>query len=76
MSIEIRKAIRDVMSDKELLSNISDDQDFFEHGASSLTVVDMQIKIEALVGLAAETSKLLMNPTVDGWVSVYSAENS
>ena len=76
MSKEIRKAIHDVISEKELLNGISDDQDFFDQGASSLTVVDMQIKVEAIVGKAAETAKLLLNPTVDGWVSVYSDTNA
>ena len=68
----IRNIITDVIKEKEALQSISDEQDFFEQGASSLTVVDLQLRIEELLGKTVDTAKLLLEPNINGWVAAYS----
>jgi acyl carrier protein len=76
MPEEIRNAITKTFNDKPILKDIEADQDFFDLGASSLTVVDLQIQIEKLLDLAVETSKLMAMPTLNGWVEAYTAQKS
>lgn len=68
---EIRKTITSIFNEKPILKGISITQDFFDLGASSLTIVDLQIQIEKVLGLVVQTSKLMTTPTLDGWVSAY-----
>jgi len=70
---EIRKVIIEVVEKKEILASISVEQDFFDRGASSLTVVDLQLQIEELIGRTVPTSELMLNPTINGWASAYAS---
>ena len=56
------ETIRTIFNGKPILKDIDNDQDFFDIGASSLTVVDMQM----------QTSTLMKNPTINGWANAYS----
>jgi acyl carrier protein len=71
--INVRKLIMDFLSEKPVLKDISPDQDFFDVGASSLTIVDLQIQLEEKLKKEVPTATLMSNPTVDGWVSAYAA---
>ncbi|WP_340679280.1 acyl carrier protein [Paraglaciecola sp.] len=71
---EIKTTIEKFFKEKPVLEGISQDQDFFESGASSLTIVDMQIQIEKAIGVAVETHKLMANPTIKGWVELYGSQ--
>jgi len=42
--------------------------DFFERGASSLTIVELQIQIEEKLRLQVPTSRLMATPTMSGWL--------
>lgn len=68
---EIKKRIESVFSKQPLLKGLGEDEDFFDSGASSLTIVDMQLKVEKLLGKSVETSVLMAKPTINGWVSTY-----
>ncbi|TQV81085.1 acyl carrier protein [Aliikangiella coralliicola] len=57
--------------EKEIMKDLTEDEDFFELGVSSLTVVELQIVIEKALGLEVSTSKLMGAPTVKEWVEVY-----
>ncbi len=72
----IRETITDIFNEKPILANIAPDQDFFDVGASSLTVVDLQIQIEKALGIEVDTSKLMTDPTIDGWVAAYTAKQA
>ncbi|WJG11191.1 acyl carrier protein [Aliiglaciecola sp. LCG003] len=63
--------IKSVFSQSAILKNIDLDQDFFDVGASSLTVVDMQLQLEKSLGIEVPTSTLMTNPTINGWASAY-----
>ncbi|MGS0894404.1 acyl carrier protein [Burkholderia stagnalis] len=49
------------------------DEDFFDRGASSLTIVELQIQIETKLQIRVPTSKLMAAPSVDGWAGLYEA---
>lgn len=70
----VRRTITELFKQKALLSNIASDQDFFDVGASSLTVVDLQLQVEGKLGRSIATSELMANPTIDGWVKLYSEQ--
>lgn len=70
-SQSIRQIITDFLTKKPIFQGLEDDQDFFDIGASSLTIVDLQVQIEKSLNRAVPTSVLMLNPTVDGWVSAY-----
>lgn len=73
---EILNTITSFFNEKPILEGIDKDQDFFDLGASSLTIVDLQIQIEKSLGWAVETSKLMAAPTIEGWVTAYANQNS
>lgn len=68
---QLRQMIIDLFNNKPILRNIATDLDFFDVGASSLTIVDLQLQVESALGVSVPTSKLMANPTIDGWVSLY-----
>jgi D-alanine--poly(phosphoribitol) ligase subunit 2 len=47
------------------------DEDFFEHGASSLAVIQMQIRIEEALQVTVPTSDLMAQPTINDWIRLY-----
>ena len=68
----IRSVVVNIVRENSLLKDIGSDQDFFDCGASSLTIVDLQLQIEKTLNLEVSTSDLMMSPSIDGWVQVYS----
>jgi acyl carrier protein len=68
---KVRETILNLFGQKPILNNISPDQDFFDVGASSLTIVDLQIQVEEALSIAVPTSRLMTNPTINGWVEAY-----
>jgi acyl carrier protein len=68
----LRERIVGLFDGKSILKGIAADQDFFDVGASSLTIVDLQLQVEELLGVSIPTSTLMSNPTIDAWVQLYS----
>jgi acyl carrier protein len=68
---DVTSIVLGVIQSKPSLQNLSGDQDFFEAGISSLTVIDMQLQIEEKLGVTVPTSHLMANPMIDGWVMAY-----
>jgi acyl carrier protein len=73
---DVRSIVLGVIQSKPILQNVSGDQDFFDAGTSSLTVIDMQLQIEEVLGVGVPTSHLMANPTTDAWVAAYSEANA
>ena len=67
----IRKLITEQFNQKHILKDIAVDQDFFEVGASSLSIVDLQIQIEQALKLSVPTSDLMRDPTLGRWIAAY-----
>lgn len=68
---DARTIVLGVIQSKPNLQHLSGDQDFFDAGVSSLTVIDMQLQIEEKLGVTVPTSHLMANPTIDEWVAAY-----
>ncbi|NIF39871.1 acyl carrier protein [Burkholderia sp. Tr-862] len=54
-------------------ADLRGDEDFFDRGASSLTIVELQIQVENRLQVRVPTSKLMAAPTIDGWAGIYEA---
>lgn len=70
-SDEIRKVIVSVLDTKPILKGVSPEADFFDLGASSLTVVDLQLQVEEVLSTEVDTALLMATPTLNGWVKIY-----
>lgn len=68
---ELRNTLLEMFRSKPIMQSIDLDDDFFDFGASSLTVVDLQLDIENKIGVTVPTKVLMSQPTVNGWVEVY-----
>lgn len=71
---ELRQTLLKLFRAKPIMKNISEDDDFFDLGASSLTVVDLQLDVEKKIGVTVPTKVLMSQPTVNGWVQAYSEQ--
>jgi D-alanine--poly(phosphoribitol) ligase subunit 2 len=54
-------------------TDLRPDEDFFDRGATSLTIVELQIRVEEELQLQVPTSKLMAAPSVNGWAEAYRA---
>jgi D-alanine--poly(phosphoribitol) ligase subunit 2 len=68
--------IREVCSRDELLADLPADEDFFDHGVSSLAVIQMQIRIEEALKVIVPTSELMSRPTINDWIDLYTESAS
>jgi acyl carrier protein len=68
---QIAAIIKEVCQRQELLAGVAEDEDFFDHGASSLAVIQMQIRIEEALHVTVPTSDLMAQPTINDWISLY-----
>jgi D-alanine--poly(phosphoribitol) ligase subunit 2 len=68
---QIAETIREVCRRDELLADLAADQDFFDHGVSSLAVIQMQIRIEEALNVTVPTSDLMGQPTLNDWIALY-----
>jgi D-alanine--poly(phosphoribitol) ligase subunit 2 len=73
---QIAATIREVCGRQELLAGVPEDGDFFDHGASSLAVIQMQIRIEEALQVTVPTSELMGQPTINDWISLYTRRAS
>jgi acyl carrier protein len=70
-SERIAATIREVCRRDELLADMPEDEDFFDHGVSSLAVIQMQIRIEEALHVSVPTSDLMGQPTINDWIDLY-----
>lgn len=67
----IKDQIMDVIKDKPILKDIALDDDIFDLGVSSLTIVDVQLQIEQKLGIEVPTATLMALNTIEGWIDCY-----
>ncbi len=67
----IAAIIREVCGQDGLLAGMPEEEDFFDHGASSLAVIQMQIRIEEALNVTVPTSDLMEQPTIRDWINLY-----
>lgn len=68
---QIAATITEICRREELLADMPEDADFFDHGASSLAVIQMQIRIEEALQVTVPTSELMGQPTIRDWINLY-----
>lgn len=72
-TIDITETIKSICDATLGYTDLRSDEDFFERGATSLTIVELQIRVEDHLKLQVPTSKLMAAPSVDGWSEAYRA---
>ena len=75
-SSDIRKQILGIFKQKDAFEDIHEDQDYFDLGVSSLTIIELQIKVEEALGVEISTADLMRLATINEWVELYSNEFS
>lgn len=70
-SEQIAATVRAVCRREELLAGMPENEDFFDHGVSSLAVIQMQIRIEEALNVTVPTSELMGQPTIGDWIDLY-----
>lgn len=73
---QIAATIREIVRGEVLLAGMPEDEDVFDHGVSSLAVIQMQIRIEEVLNVIVPTSDLMGNPTIKAWISLYTLRAS
>jgi D-alanine--poly(phosphoribitol) ligase subunit 2 len=69
--IEMTELIADLCRRTLDIAALGDDDDFFDHGANSLTIVELQIRIEKELDLKVPTSQLMLDSSIAGWIGAY-----
>jgi len=70
----IRETIIRLFKQKGPMKDLGEDDRFFELGVSSLTIIDLQIGVEAALGITVPTSDLMRLGTMRGWIEAYSTK--
>jgi acyl carrier protein len=68
---DIRELIISLFRERESFGYIAVDDDYFNLGVSSLTIVSLQIKVEERLGVSIPTRDLMGLSTINDWVDVY-----
>lgn len=63
----VRELVRSTLNNREL----QDDDDLFDAGATSLTVVDLQLRLEERLSRSAPTHLLMVSPSMQAWATIY-----
>jgi acyl carrier protein len=72
----VRETILGLMRQKKNMQHVAEDDDFFELGVSSLTIIELQIGVEQALGVTIPTSQLMKLTTIRGWIDAYAASTS
>ena len=67
----IRNIIVDLFRKRQAMQRLGEDDDFFELGVSSLTIIDLQIAVEEALGMTLPTSELMRLSTMRQWIEIY-----
>ena len=68
---EIPETILRLFRNKEVMKSLGEDEDFFDLGVSSLTIVELQIAVESALDIEVPTSELMTAPTIKQWIALY-----
>ncbi|MBL8300781.1 MAG: acyl carrier protein [Rhodanobacteraceae bacterium] len=71
---QIQNLIVSLFKEKESFKDIGLDEDYFDLGVSSLTIVGLQIQVEEQLGVNLSTRDLMLLSTINQWVQAYTAK--
>ncbi|WP_394827823.1 acyl carrier protein [Pendulispora albinea] len=70
---DILSVVREIVRGTLKGDMLEDDADIFDAGATSLTVVDLQLQLEERLNRRAPTHRLMASPSIQGWATIYSS---
>ena len=68
---DIAQTVKSLCTETLGFDDLQDDEEFFDRGANSLTVVEMQIQLEKKLQMQVPTSSLMAAPSINGWIDAY-----
>jgi acyl carrier protein len=68
---QVSAIIAAVFRAKNILPTIGLDEEYFESGISSLTIIGLQIDVERALGVTIETRELMGFSTINQWIDAY-----
>lgn len=69
---KVDQIVSKIFADRDEFEHISKNDDFFDLGVSSLTIVRIQILVEEALDVEVPTSELIRLSTVNEWIDIYS----
>jgi acyl carrier protein len=72
---EIKNVIAALFRESDNFENIGFDDDYFDNGVSSLTIVGLQVRVEEKLGFTLETRELMTFATVNEWIDAYTKKS-
>lgn len=74
MREDVASKILALFRGKEVMKDIGEEDNFFDLGVSSLTVVELQILVEKALNVAVSTGELMGKPTIKQWIDLYASK--
>ena len=74
MRDDVASKILALFRGKEVMKDIGEEDNFFDLGVSSLTVVELQILVEKALNVAVPTGELMGRPTIKQWIDLYASK--
>ena len=71
---DTRTTILNLFRQRESMKDLGEDDDFFDMGVSSLTIIDLQIAVEDALKVVLPTSTLMRMSTMREWIEAYSTQ--
>ena len=71
---DTRNTILKLFRQREPMKELGEDDDFFDMGVSSLTIIDLQIAVEDALKVVLPTSTLMRMSTMREWIEAYSTQ--
>lgn len=68
---DIRDLIVSLFKESEIFTSIGLDDEYYNMGVSSLTIIGLQIRVEEKLGVAMETRDLMVFSTINDWIKAY-----
>lgn len=73
MKDKVRATILGLIRQKKNMESLAEDDNYFDLGVSSLTVIELQIGVEEALAVTIPTSRLMRLSTIRGWIDAYAA---
>jgi len=71
---EVMDVVIPLVREMDNFKNIGLDDEYFDFGVSSLTIIGLQIQVEERLGVKVETRQLMGLSTINQWIDAYAAQ--
>jgi acyl carrier protein len=76
MRQQVNNVILSLFHAKNAFRDIGVNDDYFDRGVSSLTIIGLQIEVEERLGVVMDTTDLMGFSTINQWVDAYADKMS